>query len=131
MSPGTGKANLLVRRIISACVIQPAFHNRTRPNRNWQIQNRKSQTRSPRKTTGDSTAQDRICLGLLPFGPDPVRSRPLHRTRPSSAATAKNSMTTGVLRPCWRHWLYPTDRSNATGAGRNWHPPSICGRRAD
>src|SRR3954453_1515849 len=43
---------------------------------------------SPRKTTGETTAQSRDHLGLLPFGPDPVRSRPLHRTRPSSAATA-------------------------------------------
>src|SRR3954467_1346257 len=42
-----------------------------------------------RKTTGGPTAQGRYCLGLLPFGPDPVHSRPLHRTRPSSATTLR------------------------------------------
>jgi hypothetical protein len=55
-------------------------------NRKPQFANRKFLP-SRRKTTGDTTAQDRICLGLLPFGPDPVHSRPLHRTRPSSATT--------------------------------------------
>ena len=35
----------------------------------------------------DGTGQ--VCLGLLPFGPDPVRSPPLHRTRPSTAATGR------------------------------------------
>src|SRR3954469_15891957 len=42
---------------------------------------------SRRKTTGGATAQSRDRLGLLPFGPDPVHSRPLHRPRPSFVAT--------------------------------------------
>jgi len=33
----------------------------------------------------------KVCLGLLPLGPDPVRSPPLHRTRPPSAATVISS----------------------------------------
>src|SRR5947207_10690459 len=45
-------------------------------------------TSSARKTTGVTTAQNRDRLGLLPFGPDPVGGRPLHRPRPSSATTA-------------------------------------------
>src|SRR5258707_9480873 len=40
----------------------------------------------PREATGHTTAQNRFCLGLLPFGPDPVHSRPLHRARPLLAA---------------------------------------------
>src|SRR5687768_12027451 len=42
-----------------------------------------------RRTTGVTTAQNRDRLGLLPFGPDPVRGRPLHRPRPSSATAAE------------------------------------------
>src|SRR5688572_5886332 len=60
-----------------------------------------------RKTTGDATAQGRDRLGLLPFGPDPVHSRPLHRTRPSSAATAVDRMIWDgvgeVTRSEWNH----------------------------
>jgi hypothetical protein len=37
-----------------------------------------------------------VCLGLLPLGPDPVHSRPLHRTRSSFAAT------TGELYLIWQ-----------------------------
>ena len=44
---------------------------------------------SPRKATGHTTAQNRFCLGLLPFGPDPVHSRPLHRARPLLAANER------------------------------------------
>jgi len=44
------------------------------------------QKKPPREATGHTTAQDRYCLGLLPFGPDPVHSRPLHRARPLLAA---------------------------------------------
>src|SRR5688572_30953821 len=47
--------------------------------------------RPPRKATGEPAAQDRFCLGLLPFGPDPVHSRPLHRTRPPSAAATRST----------------------------------------
>src|SRR5258706_1051539 len=45
--------------------------------------------RSPQKTTGLPTAQGWYCLWLLRFRPDPVRSQPLHRTRPSFATTVR------------------------------------------
>ena len=43
-------------------------------------------TNPPRGATGKPTAQGRYRLGLLPFGPDPVHGRPLHRPRPRLAA---------------------------------------------
>src|SRR5579862_3752979 len=41
---------------------------------------------SPRKAAGGSKAHARFWLWLLPFGPDPVPSRTLHRSRPLSTA---------------------------------------------
>src|SRR5262245_8439599 len=45
----------------------------------------------------DGTGQ--VCLGLLPFGPDPVHSQPLHRTRPSSAATDRSLVHANLTPP--------------------------------
>src|SRR3954469_3646408 len=50
------------------------------------VPNDPAQKNPPRKAAGDTMAQNRFCLGLLPFGPDPVHSRPLHRTRPPTTA---------------------------------------------
>src|SRR5579862_9756170 len=47
-------------------------------------------TKAPRKAAGGSKAHDRFWLWLLPFGPDPVPSRPLHRSRPLSTARRKS-----------------------------------------
>src|SRR4051812_16699064 len=44
-----------------------------------------------RKAIGDTTAPNRDRLGLLPFGPDPVRRRSLHRPRSLSTAAAVES----------------------------------------
>ena len=51
--------------------------------------------RPPRGATGKTTAQGQFCLGLLPFGPDPVHSRPLHGSRPPLAAAVWST----VIRP--------------------------------
>src|SRR5687768_5948902 len=55
-------------------------------------------TPPPRRTTGVTTAQNRDRLGLLPFGPDPVHGRPLHRPRPSSATASERRIVGAIPR---------------------------------
>src|SRR3954447_20653816 len=57
---------------------------------------RDQKERSPPKTTGLPTAQGWYCLWLLRFRPDPVRSQPLHRTRPSLGTTVELSLAESI-----------------------------------